>query len=212
MNDNSKTKDFFAKITDSERWLKTIPFWLFLISLLLIILIFQSIKGNHYLKMIAEKAAPQIEYKTGSNKNDTEGSQQNIKDEFFEVESSTSDTATESESESDVPTETSENQNSTDNNDKSPVITENQQKKENSTQKSAGTTSKSNENNTTTKPSNQSTGNIYIINKNSKKIHNPDCSFVNRMNEENKQTVKLTQSQLNEYLNSGYTLCSSCGS
>ncbi len=51
----------------------------------------------------------------------------------------------------------------------------------------------------------------YIININSKKIHYSDCSFVNRMKEENKQTIKLSKSELKEYLNNGYTFCSTCG-
>ena len=51
----------------------------------------------------------------------------------------------------------------------------------------------------------------YVINKNSKKIHRYDCSFVDRMNEKNKQIVQLTDSELQEYLQNGYTNCSSCG-
>ena len=66
-----------------------------------------------------------------------------------------------------------------------------------------------NANNTTTKP--QSKTKTYVINKNSKKIHTKDCSFVDRMNEENKQIVQLTNDELNNYLNDGYTTCSSCG-
>lgn len=51
----------------------------------------------------------------------------------------------------------------------------------------------------------------YVINKNSKKIHREDCSFANRISEENKQIVQLSNDELNEYKNNGYTLCSSCG-
>lgn len=71
------------------------------------------------------------------------------------------------------------------------------------------TTKQENSTTTTTKP--QSNAKIYVINKNSKKIHTKDCSFVDRMKEENKQIVQLTKDELNNYLNDGYTTCSSCG-
>ena len=81
------------------------------------------------------------------------------------------------------------------------------------TDSTSTTTSKhettTNTNNTTTKP--QSKTKTYVINKNSKKIHTNDCSFVDRMKEENKQIVQLTNDELNNYLNDGYTTCSSCG-
>ncbi len=51
----------------------------------------------------------------------------------------------------------------------------------------------------------------YAININSKKIHYAQCSFVNRMKEENKQTIKLSKNELKNYLENGYTFCSTCG-
>lgn len=51
----------------------------------------------------------------------------------------------------------------------------------------------------------------YVINTNSKKIHYAQCSFVNRMKEENKQTIKLSKNELKNYLENGYTFCSTCG-
>ncbi len=51
----------------------------------------------------------------------------------------------------------------------------------------------------------------YVINTNSNKIHYPDCSYGKKINEENKKTVVLNKSELEEYLNNGYTMCSSCG-
>ena len=48
----------------------------------------------------------------------------------------------------------------------------------------------------------------YILNTNSKKIHVPSCSAVKRMNEENKKAA--TSSELNGYLNNGYTYCGIC--
>lgn len=58
---------------------------------------------------------------------------------------------------------------------------------------------------------NNSNAKTYVINRNSKKIHTKDCSFVNRISEDNKQIVQLTNDELSEYKNSGYILCSSCG-
>lgn len=58
---------------------------------------------------------------------------------------------------------------------------------------------------------NNSTKITYVINNNSKKMHYKTCSFVSRMKEENKTIVQLTKDELNNYLNSGYTFCSSCG-
>ena len=49
----------------------------------------------------------------------------------------------------------------------------------------------------------------YIINKNSKKIHSPDCQYAKSMKEENKLIVDIDN--LEDYINSGYTICSKCG-
>lgn len=51
----------------------------------------------------------------------------------------------------------------------------------------------------------------FVINVNSKKIHYSDCTFVNRMKEENRKAIQLSDDELNEYINNGYTLCSTCG-
>lgn len=51
----------------------------------------------------------------------------------------------------------------------------------------------------------------YVINTDSKKIHYSDCSFAERIKEENKKTVNLTDDELKEYTNQGYTICSTCG-
>lgn len=51
----------------------------------------------------------------------------------------------------------------------------------------------------------------YVINTASNKIHFSDCSFANRMKDENKKVVKLSKSELNDYLNNGYTFCKTCG-
>ena len=51
----------------------------------------------------------------------------------------------------------------------------------------------------------------YVININSNKIHYSSCTFVGRMKEENKKEIQLSKNELNDYLNNGYTLCSTCG-
>lgn len=81
-------------------------------------------------------------------------------------------------------------------------------KSENTT---TSTTTEKHENDTTSTTKSQSKTKTYVINKSSKKIHTKDCSFVDRMKEENKQTVQLTSDELNDYIDNGYTTCSSCG-
>ena len=73
-------------------------------------------------------------------------------------------------------------------------------KQNNVTEAVTNTTSTDNENKVT-----------YVINTNSKKIHYAQCSFVSRMKEENKQTIKLSKNELKNYLENGYTFCSTCG-
>ena len=51
----------------------------------------------------------------------------------------------------------------------------------------------------------------YVINVNSNKIHYSSCTFVGRMKEENKKEIELSKNELNNYLNNGYTFCSTCG-
>lgn len=51
----------------------------------------------------------------------------------------------------------------------------------------------------------------FVINVNSKKIHYADCTFVGRMKEENRKNIQLSNEELNEYINNGYKLCSTCG-
>lgn len=62
----------------------------------------------------------------------------------------------------------------------------------------------------TQSPDNSSKRN-YVINVNSKKIHYSSCTFVGRMKEENKKEIELSKNELNDYLNNGYTFCSTCG-
>ncbi len=65
--------------------------------------------------------------------------------------------------------------------------------------------------NTTNAKENNSKKYDFVVNVNSKKIHYADCTFVSRMKEENRKKMQLSNDELNEYLNNGYTLCSTCG-
>ena len=80
------------------------------------------------------------------------------------------------------------------------IQTETTSKQNDVTDAETNTTSTDNENKVT-----------YVININSKKIHYAQCSFVSRMKEENKQTIKLSKNELKNYLENGYTFCSTCG-
>ncbi len=74
---------------------------------------------------------------------------------------------------------------------------------------SVESTTKSENITSTTKP--QSNTNTYVINKSSKKIHLQSCSFADRIKEDNKNVLQLTKEELQEYLQNGYTKCSTCG-
>lgn len=52
-------------------------------------------------------------------------------------------------------------------------------------------------------------GNAYIINGSSKKIHSPNCRYVQNINPEN--SIELVTDTLNELFESGYSRCSACG-
>lgn len=86
-------------------------------------------------------------------------------------------------------------------------VVENTTKKENKEQTTAEATKTS----VTEPPTDTDGKTTYVINKNSKKIHRSDCTFVDRMSDENKLVVKLTKEEYNQYINNGYTRCSSCG-
>ncbi len=89
--------------------------------------------------------------------------------------------------------------------DESTKITENK----NDISSDKATTEKNTE--STAQQQNNSKKYDFIINMNSKKIHYSDCTFVNRMKEENRKAIQLSNDELNEYINNGYTLCSTCG-
>ena len=51
----------------------------------------------------------------------------------------------------------------------------------------------------------------YVINKNSKKIHSPDCESAIKTKESNKETVNWTEDDYFKALDEGYSPCSICG-
>ena len=91
---------------------------------------------------------------------------------------------------------------------------ENSTKKQNNTSKETTTknhTETTTSSTTTQKSDDNITRKTYVLNISSKKIHLPDCSFLARTKEENKKTVKLSDDELNQYKNDGYTICKTCG-
>ena len=186
--------EFLKKQTDIESIFKKIPFFLLLICVLLVITIFKIDKTNKLLETIAENGTSIIEYET-------------FKDTFIEVETEDNKTVE----------------------DYLPIVGELHEKdesttKNNSSNEKATTTKQSSvyekesttknnisEKETTTQLNNNLSRKTYVLNISSKKIHSPKCSFVPRTNEDNKKTVKLSDNELNNYINDGYTLCKTCG-
>lgn len=73
------------------------------------------------------------------------------------------------------------------------------------------TSTKTNTDNTTTQKNDNNLPQTYVINKSSKKIHMTDCTYAQRMGEENKQIIKLSNDELDSYIKNGYKFCSKCG-
>ena len=172
-NLEKKIVTIFKKFIDVDESIKRIPFYFFLVCVLLVVLTFKISQTNEYLKTLAEDSRNRVEYET-------------FDDTFIEVE-----TEDKKEKEDYIPLleevndkeSTTENQNNT----SSDTITN----------KFDVTTS---ENSTATESSNDNVSrNTYVLNTTSKKIHLPDCSFVSRTKEENKKTVKLSTEDFNQY-------------
>lgn len=195
MDKNNKEKKIvtiFKKFIDVDESVKRIPFYFFLVCVLLVILIFKISQTNEYLKALAEDSRNRVEYET-------------FDDTFIEVE-----TEEKKDKEDYIPLYEELT-------DKETTSEEDSTKKQNITSKE--TTTKANKE-TTTKTSTttqKSDDNVsrktYVLNisKSSKKIHLSSCSFVSRIKDENKKTVKLTDEELQEYINDGYTICKTCG-
>ncbi len=177
-----KINEFLKRSLSNEETLKRIALYLFLIAVLLLLIFF---KLNEINKNIIESpfmnSVSQKEYES-------------VSDVFIEKEEDISNI---------LPIYGENEDNSTTNttgND-SEITTDTKETEANNEEKTE--VSSSNSNNSTKKN--------FVINANSNKIHYADCSFVNRMKEENRKYVQLSDNELNEYINNGYTLCSTCG-
>lgn len=179
-----KFSEKIKKFFSSEASLQRIPLYFFLTCVLLVVLIFKLGETNQCLKEIAKNGTEVIQIETKDN-ND-------VADVFIESTESAEDIV--------------------------PILGE-ITSTETTTEKSKETTTKKdsaeNSNTTTQSPSQNNEDNsdktTYVLNISSKKIHLPDCSFVSRTKEENKREVNLTEEELQEYLDNGYSLCKTCG-
>lgn len=187
----SKLKKFIKDAFTSEAKAARIPYYFFAICVLLAVVCLQLNTANRYLKRIANGGSGTYNYQTNNESNDpyvifSDKSSETTGEEQTDKEPSdvsTSENQTTSEKIESTNTPTTQNGNGTE-------VT------------SANSTESKPQGNTTT----------YVINKNSKKIHYPNCSYASNMKEENKLTVKLTSDELkSQYLSNGYTFCSRCG-
>lgn len=192
----NKLIEFFKKITTSEAALKRVPVYFFVICVLLTVLVVKISKTNIYLQRIAQNGTDSIEYQT-RNANSSF-------DVFTETTKNIEDIIPMFE-EDDTTASESQTQESTVGNSEKPSGNAVQSSSQ------AVTEAKTTVSDSKSTTVNKAAKTTYVINKNSKKIHRYDCSFVDRMNEKNKQIVQLTDSELQEYLQNGYTNCSSCG-
>lgn len=194
MEDKNSFKDFLKKQTNAESLFKKVPFFLLLICVLLVVAIFKIEKTNQLLERIADNNINNVEY-------------EKFKDTFIEVETENNKTV---EDYLPIVSELHEKDESTTENNSSD--SKETTTKQGSVSKNETTTQNSDaEKETTTKTDDNVVRKTYVLNISSKKIHSPNCSFVPRTNEENKKTVKLSDSELKDYINDGYALCKTCG-
>lgn len=177
-----KFSEKLKKFFSSEASLQRIPVYFFLTCVLFIVLISKLGETNHYLKEIAANGTDVIEIQTKDEEFES------IVNVFIEPTKSAEDIVPLLEE----------------------ITTEEKSTRENTTEKAKDITKQSQTTQTTKNESNSSKT-TYVINIVSKKIHLADCSFVSRTKEENKKTVELTDDELQQYLNNGYTLCKICG-
>lgn len=199
---NSRLKEFVGYLRSDEFRIKTISTCCVIMSALLVII--AGILYNIYQGIIAvTDLLDDGEYnRVVKIFNDEKGPE-----DVLPILAETSSTeATDKAEGSDSVTNHSKTNTSDINNKESSTTTTNGHTQSNDANKPS--TDENNQTTTTTTPTKVT---VYVININSKKIHKEDCSFVERMLEENKQTVQLTNSELNNYINDGYTICSSCG-
>lgn len=194
MEDKNSFKDFLKKQTSAESLLKKVPFLLLLICVLLVVSIFKINETNKLLERIADNNINNVEY-------------EKFKDTFIEVETENNETV---EDYLPIVSELHEKDESTTENNSSD--SKETTTKQGSVSKNETTTQNSDTiKETTTKTDDNVQRKTYVLNISSKKIHSPNCSFVPRTKEENKKTVKLSDSELKNYINDGYALCKTCG-
>lgn len=194
MEDKNSFKDFLRKQTSAESLFKKVPFLLLLICVLLVVSIFKINETNKLLERIADNNINNVEY-------------EKFKDTFIEVETENNKTV---EDYLPIVSELHEKDESTTENNSSD--SKETTTKQNSVSKNETATQNSDAiKETTTKTDDNVQRKTYVLNISSKKIHSPNCSFVPRTKEENKKTVKLSDSELKNYINDGYTLCKTCG-
>ncbi len=179
---NDKVNEFLKKLVSNEETLKRIALYLFIICIFIILIFF---KLNEINKNIVSNS---------NVLNAKDEQQQSIKDVYIEDATKASDV---------LPILGGNEESSTANNTS--------QETESATKKESDTTTSNSETEISTSNNNNSSKSSFVININSNKIHYADCSFVNRMKEENRKYIQLSNSELNQYLNNGYTLCSACG-
>lgn len=180
-----KILDFFEKSLTSQEVLKRIAFYLLVMCVILIMIFFKLKEINQNILLVSGNYSNSVLIET-KNENYDE-----VSDIFvsYPEEEQISDS---------VPLHKDITEAST----KATTVQDNSNKE---------TTTLNNLEETSSKLSGISVKINYVINVNSKKIHFADCTFVSRMKEENRQSVQLTKDELNEYINNGYTLCSTCG-
>ena len=191
-NREKKIVTIFKRFIDVDESVKRIPMYFFFVSVLLVVLIFKLGQTNEYLKVIAENGKNSIEYETFDDTFIEVITEENKdKEDYFPLLEELTDE------------ETTNEENST--------KKQNNTSKETTTKKHSETTT--NGNTTTQKSDDNITRKTYVLNisKSSKKIHLSSCSFVSRIKDENKKTVKLTDEELQEYIDDGYTICKTCG-
>lgn len=168
----SKLKKFIKDAFTSEAKASRIPFYFFIICILLAVICIQLNTVNRYLKKISSGGLGSYSFETNGSSSDP-----------FEI---FSEKSTESDTETTAKNQTPETNSAT-----------------------AHTTESPSESAVQSKP--QGSVKTYVINKNSKKIHYPTCSYAANMKEENRLTVSLTEEELNsQYLSNGYVFCSRC--
>ena len=189
-NRENKVVAIFKKFIDVDESVKRIPFYFFLVCVLLVVLILKISQTNEYLKVLAEDSRNKVEYETFDDTFiEVETEEKKDKEDYIPLYEELTDDETTTEE------YTTKKQNST--------------SKETTTKANKETTTK---NNTTTQKSDDNVARkTYVLNISSKKIHLPDCTFVGRTKEENKKTVKLSDNELKQYKNDGYTICKTCG-